>query len=213
MKISASFLSSYYIEQDIMKLNETDVDFIHVDVMDGKFVKNKTLPFRAMKNIYKFTSKRLDVHLMASKPKKLIKKYAQLNTEYITIHVELEEEVQELIDLIHNYGIKCGLSIKPDTPIEKLNPYLDKIDMVLFMAVEPGEGGQQFIPETLIKIKEFKKKLKEEKRNIVINVDGGINLDNCKKLRQADILVSGSCIISSEDFQKTITRLRGGKNE
>lgn len=213
MKISASFLSSYYIEQDIMKLNETDVDFIHVDVMDGKFVKNKTLPFRAMKNIYKFTSKRLDVHLMASNPKKLIKKYAQLNTEYITIHVELEEDIEDLIDLIHNYGIKCGLSLKPNTPIEELNPYLDKIDMVLFMAVEPGEGGQQFIPETLIKIKEFKKKLKEEKRNIVINVDGGINLDNCKKLRQADILVSGSCITSSEDFQKTITRLRGGKNE
>lgn len=213
MKISASFLSSYYIEQDIMKLNETDVDFIHVDVMDGKFVKNKTLPFRAMKNIYKFTSKRLDVHLMASNPKKLIKKYAQLNTEYITIHVELKEDIEDLIDLIHNYGIKCGLSLKPTTPIEELNPYLDKIDMVLFMAVEPGEGGQQFIPETLIKIKEFKKKLKEEKRNIVINVDGGINLDNCKKLRQADILVSGSCITSSEDFQKTITRLRGGKNE
>ena len=152
MKVSASYLSSYSIEKDIMKLNDTDVDFIHVDVMDGKFVKNKTMPFRAMKNIYKFTSKRLDVHLMVAKPKKLIKKYAQLNTEYITIHVEIEEDINELIDLIHNYGIKCGLSIKPNTPLDMLTPYLEKIDMVLFMSVEPGKGGQEFIPETLIRI-------------------------------------------------------------
>ena len=211
MKVSASFLSSYYIEEDIMKLNETDVDFIHVDVMDGKFVRKKTLPFRAMKNIYKFTSKRLDVHLMTIKPQKLIKKYAQLNTEYITIHVELEEDIDALIDLVHNYGIKCGLSIKPNTPIEVLDPYLDKIDMVLFMSVEPGKGGQEFIPETLVKIKEFKKKIKEQKKNIVISVDGGIHLDNCKKLRQADIIVSGSCIINSDNFQDTITKLRGGR--
>ena len=211
MKVSASYLSSYSIEKDIMKLNDTDVDFIHVDVMDGKFVKNKTMPFRAMKNIYKFTSKRLDVHLMVEKPKKLIKKYAQLNTEYITIHVEIEEDIHELIDLIHNYGIKCGLSIKPNTPLEVLDPYLDKIDMVLFMSVEPGKGGQEFIPETLIRIKEFKKHIKEKKLKIVVNVDGGINLSNCKKLRQADIIVSGSCITNSDNFQETITNLRGGK--
>lgn len=213
MKVSASFLSSYYVEEDIMKLNETDVDFIHVDVMDGKFVPNKTLPFRAMKNIYKYTSKRLDVHLMVAKPKKLIKKYAQLNTEYITIHVELDEDILSLIDLIHNYGIKCGIALNPNTPIEALDPYLDQIEMVLFMSVEPGEGGQAFIPETLLKIKEFKKKIKEKKLNIVVNVDGGINLENCRKLRQADILVSGSCIINSDNFQDTITKLRGGKNE
>lgn len=211
MKVSASFLSSYYIEDDIMKLNDTDVDFIHVDVMDGKFVKNKTLPFRAMKNIYKFTSKRLDVHLMVTSPKKYIKKYAQLNTEYITIHLELEEDIHSLLNLIHNYGIKAGLAIKPYTPIEQLYPYLDDIDMVLFMSVEPGMGGQEFMPEVLIKIKEFKRKLKEEKRKIVINVDGGINLDNCRKLRQADIIVSGSCITNSDNFQETIKRLRGGK--
>ncbi len=213
MKISASFLSSYSIEKDIQKLNDTDVDFIHVDVMDGKFVKRKTMPFRSMKNIYKFTSKRLDVHLMAIHPKKLIKKYAQLNTEYITIHVELDEDIDSLIDLIHNYGIKCGLSIKPDTPIDVLDPYLNKIDMVLFMSVEPGQGGQAFLPETFVRIKEFKRKMKSKKLNIVINVDGGINLNNCTKLRQADILVSGSCITNSDDFQKTITKLRGGKHE
>lgn len=211
MKVSASYLSSYFIEEDIMKLNDTDVDFIHVDVMDGKFVKNKTMPFRAMKNIYKFTSKRLDVHLMVAKPKKLIKKYAQLNTEYITIHVEIEEDINELIDLIHNYGIKCGLSIKPNTPLEALTPYLEKIDMVLFMSVEPGQGGQEFIPETLLRIKEFKKNIKDRKLKIVVNVDGGINLNNCKKLRQADIIVSGSCITNSDNFQETITGLRGGR--
>lgn len=211
MKVSASFLSSHYIEEDIMKLNDTDVDYIHVDVMDGKFVKNKTLPFRSMKNIYKFTSKRLDVHLMVKHPKKLIKKYAQLNTEYITFHVEIEEDIEELINLVHNYGIKCGLAIKPKTPIEVLDPYMDKIDLVLFMSVEPGKGGQEFMPEVLVRIKEFKRKMKEKKLNIVVNVDGGINLETCKKLRQADILVSGSCITNSENFQDTIRKLRGEK--
>ena len=211
MKVSASFLSSYYIEEDIMKLNDTNVDYIHVDVMDGKFVENKTLPFRAMKNIYKFTSKRLDVHLMVASPKKLIKKYAQLNTEYITFHVEIDEDIDNLIDIVHNYGIKCGLAIKPDTKIDVLDKYLDKIDLVLFMSVEPGKGGQEFIEETLVKIKEFKKRIKEKKKKIVINVDGGINTNNVKKLRQADIIVSGSCIINSDNFQETINILRGEK--
>lgn len=211
-KISASFLSSMDVERDLTILNETDVDFIHVDVMDGKFVHNKTMPFRMMKNIYKFTSKRLDVHLMVEKPLKLIKKYASLNTEYIAIHCEIEEDIPYLLDTIESYGIKKGLSINPDTSIEKIIPYLDQIDLILVMSVHPGEGGQEFIKETTSKIDALKKIIKEKKLSTLISVDGGINDKTSKEVKNADILVSGSYIVNSDNFQERINILRGKKN-
>lgn len=209
MKISASFLSSYDKATDLRKLNLTTVDYIHVDYMDGKFVKQKSLSFRQLKKIYKYTSKRLDVHLMAEKPEKLIKKFATLNTEFITFHVEIEKNIPKLIDLIHTYGIKAGLSIKPNTEIDVLKPFLDKIDLILVMSVEPGKGGQAFIPETEKRIKEIRKMLNEEgKDNILISVDGGINEDTKDKVKDADILVSGSYITKSKNFQENIDHLR-----
>ena len=212
-QVSASFLSSDDIEKDISLLNETSVDFIHVDIMDGKFVQNKTIPFRMMKNIYKFTSKRLDVHLMVEKPLKYIKKYATLNTEYITIHVEIEEDKEPLFDLINKYGIKKGLAINPDTSIEKIIPYLDQVDLILVMSVYPGAGGQSFIEETKSKISALKKIIKEKNLKTLISVDGGINGETCKKIRsQVDILVSGSYITNSDNFEESIKNLRGVKN-
>lgn len=208
-KVAVSFLNSQDVENDLMLLNETDVDYIHVDVMDGKFVKNKTMPFRMMKNIYKFTSKRLDVHLMVENPKKLIKKYAMLNTEYITIHVELEEDINSLLDLIANFGIKKGLAINPDTSLDKIFPYLDRIDLVLVMSVHPGEGGQTFIEETSSKIDALREKIKEKKLKTKISVDGGINNQTIKKVNKADIVVSGSYIINSDNFNEKIKSLRG----
>ena len=148
MKISASFLSSKDVISDLVKLNETDVDYIHVDIMDGKFVKNKTMPFSEMKNIYKYTSKRLDVHLMVDDPAAYVPVYASLNTEYITFHVEVDKNIEEILKFIRSYSIKAGLSIKPNTKVSELVPYLPFIDMVLIMSVEPGEGGQKFIEET-----------------------------------------------------------------
>ena len=211
-KISASFLSCKELEKDLMKLNETDVDYIHVDVMDGKFVHHKTLPFRHMKNIYKFTSKRLDVHLMVEKPLKLIKKYASLNTEYITIHCELEENISKLLDVISSFQIKRGLAVNPDTSIEKLIPYLNQIDLILVMSVYPGAGGQTFIEETSSKVKEIKKLLKERNLDVLVSVDGGINDKTKGKVLETDILVSGSYITNGEDFQERIDILRGEKN-
>ena len=117
MKISASFLSSKDVIYDLVKLNETDVDYIHVDIMDGKFVKNKTMPFSEMKNIYKYTSKRLDVHLMVDDPAAYVPLYASLNTEYITFHVEVDKNIEEILKLIRSYSIKAGLSIKPNTKV------------------------------------------------------------------------------------------------
>lgn len=208
MKISTSFLSSRYIEEDLQKLNDTSTDYIHVDVMDGKFVKNKTLSFGDMKNIYKFTSKRLDVHLMVSKPKKYIEKYSLLNVEYLTIHTEIMENIDSLIDLIKSYGIKPGLSINPETSIEAVLPYLDKINLVLVMGVNPGKGGQPFIEEVSDKVIKLKKIIKEKNYNVLISVDGGITKDTKDLVKDADILVSGNYITSSDNFEEAINSLR-----
>lgn len=208
MKIAASFLSSKKIARDLEKLNLTDVDYIHVDVMDGKFVSQKSLSFKELKNIYHYTSKRLDIHLMVLKPQKLIKKFASLNTEYITFHIELQEDILSLIDLVHRYGIKCGLAINPSTDLEMIYPYLDKIDLVTIMSVNPGMGGQEFILETAVKVVKLKERITSEKLATKIMVDGGINLATKDYVGDADILVSGSYIISSDNFQEAITSLR-----
>ena len=148
MKVSGSFLSSKNIPQDLEKLNDTDIDYIHVDVMDGKFTENRTMPFSEMRHISDYTSKRLDVHLMVKEPSKYIPMYAELNCEYITFHIESSEDIKKNIDLIKGYSIKCGLAISPDTKISSLIPYLPDIDLILVMSVVPGRGEQEFIEKT-----------------------------------------------------------------
>lgn len=208
MLVSTSFLSSSNIPRDLKKLNETDTDYIHVDVMDGKFVPNKTMPFSEMKNIYKYTSKRLDVHLMVNDPTKYINDYATLNTEYITIHEEIDVDIIEMLKLIKSYGIKCGLAIKPDTLVSDLVPYLPLLDLVLVMSVEPGAGGQKFIMESEEKIKEVKTLIDTYNLSTKISVDGGINSETKNYCSLCDILVSGSYIVNSLDFSKQIDSLR-----
>ena len=207
MLISTSFLSSVNPAKDLKKLNDTDTDFIHVDVMDGIFVKGRTMPFKEMKKIYKYTSKRLDVHLMVEEPSKLIKKYASLNAEYITIHVE-SENVEDNLKLIKGYAIKSGIAINPETKVSELVPYLPLVDMILVMSVEPGKGGQAFIPSTQKKIKEIAKLLKEYKSDALISVDGGINNETKNSCDKASVLVAGTYIISNDDFQERISSLR-----
>ena len=208
MKVSASFLSSNNIPKDLVKLNDTDVDYIHVDIMDGKFVSNKTMPFSQMRHIYKYTSKRLDVHLMVEDPFDYIKNYAELNTEYITIHVEIDN-VNTYIKQIRDYSIKVGLAISPDTEISELVPYLPFIDLILIMSVVPGKGGQQFIEKSSERVKEVKRLLNSyDFNNIIVNVDGGINNETVKLCKDADMVTSGSYIINSNDFQLKIDSLR-----
>ena len=208
MKVSASFLNSSNAPRDLKRLNETDVDYIHVDIMDGKFVPNKTMPFSEMKNIYKFTDKRLDVHLMVQNPEKYIPLYAELNTEYITFHVEVMDKIEEDLELIKSYGIKCGLAIKPNTPVKSLVPYLPLLDLILVMSVEPGLGGQAFLSSTHDKIKELRALLNSYHSKALINVDGGIDNKTKKMCEDCDILTSGSYIIHSENFQEKIDGLR-----
>ena len=207
-KISVSFLSSKDIPHDLAILNDTDTDYIHVDIMDGKFVENKTMPFSEMKHISDYTSKRLDVHLMVEDPSKYIPLYAELNTEFITIHVEIEEDIIKDLELIKSYSIKCGLAINPDTKIRELVPYLPYLDEIIVMSVYPGKGGQEFIPETESKLKELRALLDSYKVNTLINVDGGVNDKTKDMCEKADILVSGSYVVGSDNFQEKIASLR-----
>lgn len=206
MQVSASFLSSENKKKTIEKLNNTDIDFIHVDYMDGKFVESKSGTFSSFEKLLQGNKKPLDVHLMAIPTNLLIEKFALLNTSYITLHVEIKD-IEKYIELIKNYGIKVGLSIKPNTSIGKLYPYLDKIDLVLIMSVEPGLGGQPFIESTYEKIKVLKEKIKKEKLSTMISVDGGINEDNAKEL-EVDIVVSGNFITNQNNYQLQINKLR-----
>ena len=208
MKVSTTFLSSKDIPRDLRLLDKTDTDFIHVDVMDGKFVPNKTLPFSEMKHISEFTSKRLDIHLMVENPSKYIPLYAELNAEYITFHIEVLEDIENDLKMIKDYSIKCGLAIKPDTKVSSLIPYLPYLDLVLVMSVEPGKGGQTFIPESEGKIKELRDLFNSYNINAIINVDGGINDKTVSMCRDADMVSAGSYVVLSDNFQEKISSLR-----
>ena len=208
MKVSTTFLSSKDIPRDLRLLDKTDTDFIHVDVMDGKFVPNKTLPFSEMKHISEFTSKRLDIHLMVENPSKYIPLYAELNAEYITFHIEVLEDIENDLKMIKDYSIKCGLAIKPDTKVSSLIPYLPYLDLVLVMSVEPGKGGQTFIPESEAKIKELRDLFNSYNINAIINVDGGINDKTVSMCRDAHMVSAGSYVVLSDNFQEKISSLR-----
>jgi len=206
-KVSVSFLSSKNEKKDLIKLNRTSADYIHVDVMDGHFVRKRNKPFKRLYKMSNVISKRLDVHLMEKKPYKNINNFALLNTEYITIHVEIDK-VDEYLDQIKDYGIKCGLAINPDTDISMLDPYLEKIDLILIMSVKPGKGGQEFIEDTIKKILKIKKVIVSKKLKIKLSVDGGINDEIAKRLDFVDIIVSGSYVIGNDDFESAINAIR-----
>lgn len=208
MKVGVTFLSSKDVVRDLKILNNTDADYIHVDVMDGKFVTNKTMPFKEMKHISDYTDKRLDIHLMVEKASKYIPLYAELNAEYITIHVEIDENIEKDLKLIRSFGIKAGLSVKPDTKVSELIPYLPYIDQVLIMSVEPGAGGQTFIDSSENKIRETRALLNSYNIDAIISVDGGIRDTTVKMCREADMVVSGSYVVLSDNFQEKISSLR-----
>lgn len=206
MEVSVSFLKTRLTpEETIEELNWTSCDYLHIDVMDGIFVDNITMNIDEMTLLLRENIKPLDVHLMCSNLKEYIPKYADLMPKYITFHLEAVDNVNEVIDFIHSYGIKCGISIRPETSVEELLPYLDKIDLVLVMSVNPGLGGQRFMMESIDKINKLRKL---NNGNYKISVDGGINNETIKYV-DVDIAVSGSYVCMSNDFEGAIRNLRG----
>ena len=208
MKIAVSYLGVKNKTSFIKEIDKTDVDFIHVDVMDGKYVKKKVNSFKEVKTISSLTQKRLDVHFMVSKPLKYIDDFANLNVSYMSFHLDTKNNIEEIINKTKLYGIKVGIVLNPDDSIEKVIPYLDKIDLVLIMTVTPGESGQTLIESIIPKIFALKKQIKEKGLNVLVSADGGINVSNNYMLKGCDILVCGSSISNSSNYQETINELR-----
>ncbi len=204
MKISASFLSiKDNLEQNINKLINSNIDYLHVDIMDGQFVENKTDDYIDV--LTQLNCKTLDIHLMVNDVLKYIKKYENLNPLYITFHSEVNCDIMSLISYLKERNIKVGLSLKPETSINEIEKYLKHIDMVLVMSVEPGKGGQTFKKEVLEKINQLNDL--KTKYNFLIQVDGGINDKNITLLKNIDIAVVGS-YITNNDYEQQIKKLK-----
>lgn len=208
---SASILSADFcnLGRDIARAEESGCEYIHFDVMDGVFVPNISYGIPILKSVKKIVKGTLDVHLMIIDPKKYVKDFAENGADIITFHFESDSEVMETINEIHSYGKKAGLAIKPNTPLSEIEQYLEYIDMLLVMTVEPGFGGQGFIADTLGKIAEAKTIIDSKGLNVPIQVDGGINDITAKLVKNAgaEILVAGSYLFGASDMSAAVKTL------
>jgi len=216
IKISPSILSADFskLGSEILALEKANADLIHIDVMDGHFVPNITIGPEVIKKLRKYTKLPFDVHLMISPVHKFIKKFAEAGADIITIHPEATENLEKSIKEVLSYNKKVGVSLNPETHVNKVLPVLEKIDLVLIMSVNPGFGGQKFIKETLQKVKVLRNEIDSKKLKTQIEIDGGINFENAKMAIDAgvNILVSGTTIFKENggDLKKNIQLLKTG---
>jgi len=216
IKISPSILSADFskLGVEIQNLEKAKADLIHIDVMDGHFVPNITIGPEVISKLRKYTSLPFDVHLMITPVDKFIKNFADSGADIITIHPEATDNLENSIKKIKTLKKKAGVSLNPETSIEKVLPVLKQIDLVLIMSVNPGFGGQKFIKETLEKVKILRKEIDSKKYNTEIEIDGGINFENAKMAKEAgvNILVSGTTIFKENngDLKKNIQLLKTG---
>ncbi|MBN2879386.1 MAG: ribulose-phosphate 3-epimerase [Clostridia bacterium] len=213
VKIAPSILKADFMkmEKTIRKLEKGGSDYIHLDIMDGSFVDAITIGPKIVGDIKMITRVPLDVHLMIVNPDKHIEAFADAGADNITIHAEAVSDIKKSLEAIKNKGIKCAVSIKPNTPVESIENVLEVVDMVLIMTVEPGKGGQALIEDTLDKVAALKKIRAEKKYSFMIEVDGGISIEtrDAAVLAGADVLVVGNAITSQKNYKKVIKQLKG----
>jgi len=211
-KISPSVLAADFtrLGEELADIERAGADMVHLDVMDGVFVTNISFGLPVIESIRKSTSMFLDVHLMITQPERYISRFIDAGADLVTFHIEATDCPEECLEIIRSRGKKAAISVKPNTPIEDIYPYLDRCDMILVMTVEPGYGGQALIPECLEKVKKLKAETDKRGLAIDIQVDGGINEKNANEAKSAgaNVLVAGSAVFKYEDRKSAIDKLR-----
>jgi ribulose-phosphate 3-epimerase len=212
IKISPSILYADFscLGEDVLAVDRAGADYIHIDVMDGHFVPNITIGPLVVAALRKVTDKPLDVHLMIENPDSYIADFAKAGADIITVHQEAVPHLHRTVQLIKSLGKKAGVSLNPATPVETLDVILDELDLVLIMSVNPGFGGQSFIPSALNKIRALRQRITDHGLPTELEVDGGVKIDNIREVvaAGADVLVAGSAVFNTEDYAATITALR-----
>lgn len=205
--LSANFLN---LEKDIDMINSSEADWFHLDVMDGRFVPNISFGLPVISAVNRKASKTLDVHLMILEPEKYIAEFAKAGAHYLSVHIEACPHLHRCIQMIHAEGMKAGVAINPHTPVATLEDIIADIDLVCMMSVNPGFGGQKFIPNTLKKIAELKALIERTGSKALIEIDGGVTLDNAAEIVKAgaDVLVAGNTVFSAADPVATISKLK-----
>ena len=206
--ISPSLLSADFgnLEAACKMINASEAEWLHIDVMDGVFVPNISFGFPVLEAVNKYCNKPLDVHLMIVHPEKYITRFAKAGADILTFHYETVENPLEIIELIKSEGIKVGITINPDVPVNVLEPYIDKVDLVLLMTVFAGYGGQKFIEDSYARIAELREMIKRKNAHCVIEVDGGVNVQNAQQLFDSgvNVLVAGSAVFNADNPIETI---------